>query len=61
METKIFPAGKPKEGEWVLQWRSGTMPAPAFWYYNSEAEAKADEAKLLDMHHRDRGAGHEKG
>ena len=40
MEVKIYPAGKPREGEWVVQWRSGIMKAPAFWYYKTKAEAE---------------------
>jgi hypothetical protein len=33
---------------WSLQWQSPTMPAPAFWYYPTEEEAKAIEQKLRE-------------
>ena len=48
METKIYQAGPPRQGEWVLQWRSGTMPAPAFWYYSSQDEAESARAEMLN-------------
>jgi len=46
VETKIYPAGEPKKGEWVLQWRSESMPAPAFWYFESKAEAEAARERM---------------
>ena len=29
------------EQEWCVQWQTHIMRAPAFWYYNTEAEARA--------------------
>jgi len=48
METKIYPAGKPREGEYILQWQSDLMPAPAFWYYSSQDEAESARAEMLN-------------
>lgn len=48
METKIYKAGKPKEGSFVLQWKSESMPGPAFWYFDSEEEAQAARAEMLE-------------
>ena len=48
MKTKVYPASWPKVGEWVLQWKSANMGAPAFWYYSTEELAKDAEARLQD-------------
>ncbi len=33
---------------WSLAWLSRTMPACAFWYYRTEAEARAEAAAMAD-------------
>ncbi len=47
METKIYKAGKPLINKWALQWRSPSMPGPAFDYYDSKAEAEAARARMI--------------
>jgi len=39
MIVSIFPAGPPQEGRWVVSWRSATMPAPAYEYFEDEDKA----------------------
>lgn len=48
METVIRRAGPPMVGKWALQWRSPSMSAPAFWYFDSEEEAQEARARMLD-------------
>ena len=31
---------------WCLRWQSPTMAAPAFWYYETEEEAREAERKF---------------
>ena len=42
MKTKIYPVNS----LWCLQWQTLSMPAPAFWYYNSEEDAKEVNLRL---------------
>jgi len=36
----MFPAGFPREGEWVVVWQTPIMRAPAFWYFDTREEAE---------------------
>jgi hypothetical protein len=45
--AKVFQAGPPLEGKWVLMWRAPVMAAPAFWYFGTREEAE-EAARLLD-------------
>ncbi len=47
MQTKVYKAGEPIPEKWVLQWRSESMPGPAFWYYKSRKEAEAAQARMI--------------
>ncbi len=47
MEAKVYQAGKPIPDKWALQWRSPSMPAPAFWYYDTKEEAEAARVQLI--------------
>lgn len=31
---------------WCLQWQTPTMPAPAFWYFETEERARDAETRL---------------
>ena len=46
METKVYAAGEPIPDQWVLQWRSPSMPAPSFWYFKTRQEAKEAEQRM---------------
>lgn len=46
IETEVFAAGKPLVGQWVLMWRTPVMPAPAFWYFDAEVEARHAEEDM---------------
>lgn len=46
-KTRVYPAGPPLEGQWVLSWQTPIMPAPAYWYFATEAEALAAETQML--------------
>jgi hypothetical protein len=48
METKVYPAGPPLQGQWVLSWRTNIMPVPAYWYYDTEESARDAERRILD-------------
>ncbi len=48
MEVKVYPAGVPKEGQWVVQWITGYMPAPSFLYYETEAEARESAKRFIE-------------
>lgn len=39
-KTRVYKAGRPLEGQWVLAWQTLNMPAPAFWYYKTRREAR---------------------
>ena len=39
MIVSIFPAGPPQEGRWCVSWRSATMAAPAYEYFDDEDQA----------------------
>lgn len=45
-KVSIRKASAPRKGEWVVVWQTGIMPAPAFWYYKTKAEAKAAAKKI---------------
>ncbi len=45
-KTRIYEAGEPRVGDWVLQWQTAYMPAPAFWYFPTQAEAAACLARM---------------
>jgi hypothetical protein len=47
MKTKIYQAGEPITDKWVLQWQSDSMPAAAFWYYDTEEEAEAARVQMI--------------
>ncbi len=42
METKVTPVN----GRWVLQFKTPSMTAPAFWHYDTEQEATAAEKRM---------------
>ena len=46
-ETNVRPAGPPVTGKWCLQWRTHVMPAPSFFYFDTEKEAREAEALIL--------------
>ena len=41
IETTIYPAGPPRTGEWVLRWRTASMPWPKFDYFPTREAAEA--------------------
>lgn len=41
IETTIYPAGPPRRGEWVLRWRTASMPWPKFDYFPTREAAEA--------------------
>jgi hypothetical protein len=41
MRSEVYKAGPPRRGEWVFQWQTDAMPAPAFNYFKTKAEAEA--------------------
>lgn len=43
---RIYPAGRPLTGKWVLMWRTSIMPCPAFWYYDTKEEAREAARRL---------------
>jgi hypothetical protein len=43
---------RPSVAGWVLVWRTPIMPAPAFWYFASEEEAREAESGILHPNHR---------
>jgi hypothetical protein len=47
VQAKIYQAGEPITDKWVLQWQSESMPAAAFWYYDTKEEAEAARARII--------------
>lgn len=47
MEVKIFEAGPPLEGKWVVMWRTPIMVVSAFWYFDTREEAEEAVKRLL--------------
>jgi len=35
-----------RDGQWVVMWQTPSMPAPAFWYYDTRQEAQAVVERL---------------
>ncbi len=54
MEVSIFPAGEPRRRQWVVSWRSVTMPAPVFEYYDraEDALARANHLRTPGLQYR---------
>ncbi len=54
METTVYRAGPPHVGEWVLRWRTATMPWPAFDYFPTReaAEARGREMRQAEAENR---------
>jgi len=53
MEVKIYRAGEPIPDKWALQWQSDSMPAPAFNYFDSEAQAQAAALRMQHVYSSD--------
>ena len=53
MKTKIYKAGEPIPDKWALQWQSDSMPAPAFNYFDTEAQAKAAALRMQHVYSSD--------
>lgn len=51
MITSIGQVWIPKlqRAQWCVRWKTESMPASAFWYYDTEAEAKAVEQALKEV------------
>lgn len=39
IKVAVFPAGEPREGEWVVAWQTPSMPGPAFYYFKTVEQA----------------------
>lgn len=53
LSTRVYAVDVPNEGpQWVLQWRTATMPGPAFWYFATKDEAEHEERYMQKVHGR---------
>jgi hypothetical protein len=48
LPTIVTDQPTPTVPGWSLQWASPIMPACAFWYYRTEAEARAAAAQMAE-------------
>ena len=50
--TKIGRTGNDHQDDrpWCLRWQTSAMPAPAFWYYETRAQAEHDANQLHEQH-----------
>lgn len=46
IEAKVFPAKPPRDGQWVLEWKTDSMPTPAREFYKTR-EAALKQAYAL--------------
>jgi len=47
-EVKVYEAGPPREGEYVVQWRTPIMPCSSFLYFDTREAALIEAAALQD-------------
>ncbi len=46
VRASVFPAGPPREGEYVLQWITPNMSEPVNWYFATREEAEQEKSRL---------------
>ena len=49
IEANVFLAEPPREGQWVLSWKTRSMPAPALEYYETREAALIQATALTSL------------
>lgn len=52
LRADVRPAGHPINEGYELVWQTPIMPAPSFWYFATEDEARDAAARILNRHGR---------